>query len=69
MKNLKIYNFCCIICPWELYLIEFDLYFIAKPKYETYKRGNTIHMEAIRDILLDNDYNKVMSLYTQRTIQ
>lgn len=71
MKNLKFYNFCCIVYPWELYLIEFDLYFSAKPKYETYKSAigycciNITHMEAVRDLYLDNDYNKIMSLYTQ----
>lgn len=29
MKNLKIYDLCCIVYPWELYLMEFDLYFEA----------------------------------------
>lgn len=71
MKNLKIYNFCCIIYPWELYLMEFDLYFLAKPKYETYKSAigycivDITLLKGFRDIYLDNDYNKIMSLYTQ----
>lgn len=42
--------------------MEFDLYF------ETMKNGyaiNVVHWQACIDILLDNDYNKIMSLYTQ----
>lgn len=72
MKNLKIYDFCCIVYPWELYLMEFDLYFLAKNNcdryFETIKNGyalNVVHYQACIDILLDNDYNKIMSLYTQ----
>lgn len=69
--QIKIYDFCCINYPWELYLMEFDLYLLSKPKYETYKSAigycvvNATHMKALRDIYLDNDYNKIMSLYTQ----
>jgi hypothetical protein len=60
--QIKFYDFCCIIYPWELYLMEFDLYL------ETMKNGytlNVLHYQACIDILLDNDFNKIMSLYTQ----
>lgn len=73
--QMKIYDFCCIIQPWELYLMEFDLYFLAKKNCNRYsealRNGYTfdiscfIHWQACTDILLDNDYNKIMSLYTQ----
>lgn len=71
----KQYNFCCIVYPWELYLMEFDLYFSSKKNCDRYsealRNGYTfdisrfIHWQACYDILLDNDYNKIMSLYTQ----
>lgn len=70
--QIKFYDFCCIIYPWELYLMEFDLYFLAKNNcdryFETMKNGyalNVVHFQACIDILLDNDYNKTMSLYIQ----
>lgn len=72
MKNLKFYNFCCIIYPWELYLMEFDLYIYSKKNCDRYsealKNGyalNVVHYWCCIDILLDNDYNKIMSLYAQ----
>lgn len=70
--QMKMYYFCCIVYPWELYLMEFDLYMSSKKncdKYsETLKNGytlNVVHYKTCIDILLDNDYNKIMSLYTQ----
>lgn len=70
--QMKIYDFCCIIYPWELYLMEFDLYISSKKNCdrcsEALKNGytlNVVHYQACIDILLDNDYNKIMSLYTQ----
>lgn len=69
--QMKLYNFCCIIYPWELYLMEFDLYMLSKPKYEAYKSAigycvvDITYLKGLRDIYLDNDYNKIMSLYTQ----
>ena len=75
MKNLKniliMMSNACIVYPWELYLMEFNLYFLAKPKYKTYKSAigycvvDITHMEALSDIYLDNDFNKIMSLYAQ----
>ena len=69
--HTKFYDFCCIVYPWELYVMESDLYFLAKPKYEAYKSTigycivDITLVKAIRDIYLDNDFNKIMSLFTQ----
>lgn len=75
MKNLKnipiMMSNACIVYPWELYLTEFDLYFLAKPKDETYKSAigycivDITLFKGFRDIRLDNDYKKIMSMYTQ----
>lgn len=70
--QIKIYDFCCINYPWELYLMEFDLYLLSKKNCDGYSEAlrngyaiNVVHYQACIDILLDNDYNKIMSLYTQ----